>query len=80
MARRFNRVCVYCGSQPGDRPEYAEAAYATGMALATAGIELVYGGGRAGLMGALAEGALAARGGGAFICPNVNERNTGHFL
>ena len=79
MARRFNRVCVYCGSQPGDRPEYAEAAYATGMALATAGIELVYGGGRAGLMGALAEGALAARGRVTGVIPEaLRARELGH--
>jgi uncharacterized protein (TIGR00730 family) len=58
----LKRVCVYCGSHPGSRPAYLEAARATGTALARRGIELVYGGGRTGLMGAVADAALAAGG------------------
>jgi len=55
-------VCVFCGSQPGRRAEYVEAARETGRLLATNGIELVYGGGHVGLMGAMADAALASGG------------------
>lgn len=55
-------VAVFCGSTPGTDPAFAEAATRTGRALAERGIELVYGGGGTGLMGALADGALAAGG------------------
>lgn len=57
------RVCVFCASSFGRRDHYRRAAGALGAALAAAGIELVYGGGAVGLMGAVADGAL--RGGGA---------------
>ena len=53
---------VYCGSSPGLLPEYKEAATAFGARLAGEGIALVYGGGNVGLMGAVADGALAAGG------------------
>jgi len=49
------RVCVYCGSSAGRRPEYADAARRLGHALAVRGIGLVYGGGHVGLMGAVAD-------------------------
>jgi uncharacterized protein (TIGR00730 family) len=52
------RVCVFCGSKPGARPVYLEAARETGRALAAAGVELVYGGAHGGLMGAVADGVL----------------------
>lgn len=53
---------MFCGSSPGRRPEYREAARALGAHLATSGISLVYGGGKTGLMGAVAGAALAAGG------------------
>lgn len=56
----MKRVCVFCGSRPGARPEYLAAARATGRALAEQGLELVYGGAKVGLMGAVADAALAA--------------------
>jgi uncharacterized protein (TIGR00730 family) len=56
------RVLVFCGSSPGSRPEYAEAAAALGRLLAERRIELVYGGASVGLMGALADSTLAAGG------------------
>jgi uncharacterized protein (TIGR00730 family) len=56
------RVCVFCGSSPGNDPTFATATAALGRALAQAGIGLVYGGGRAGLMGIVADAALAAGG------------------
>ena len=53
------RVAVYCGSAPGKHPAYLEAARALGAALAAAGIGVVYGGANVGLMGAVADAALA---------------------
>jgi uncharacterized protein (TIGR00730 family) len=58
----MHRLCVFCGSSAGVRPAYAAAARATGRLLAERGIELVYGGGRVGLMGAVADAVLAAGG------------------
>jgi uncharacterized protein (TIGR00730 family) len=59
---RFKRVCVYCGSSNAVAPHYKEAATAVGRTLAERGIDVVFGGGRVGLMGAVADGALAAGG------------------
>jgi uncharacterized protein (TIGR00730 family) len=56
------RICVFCGSSSGRRPAYAAAARDLGGLLARRGIGLVYGGGKVGLMGALADAALAAGG------------------
>ena len=55
-------VCVYCGSGPGNKPAYTEAAQTLGRMLATSGIGLVYGGGSLGLMGEVARATLAAGG------------------
>jgi uncharacterized protein (TIGR00730 family) len=55
-------VCVFCGSAPGARPSYSRAAEELGAALAKQGITLVYGGGRLGLMGIVADATLAAGG------------------
>jgi uncharacterized protein (TIGR00730 family) len=55
-------LCVFCGSSPGARREYANAARAMGRTLAARGIRLVYGGGHVGLMGVLADATLAAGG------------------
>jgi len=55
-------VCVFCGARDGAAPIYAEAAAALGAALAREGIELVYGGGSAGLMGRVARAAGAGGG------------------
>ncbi|MBF9232845.1 LOG family protein [Microvirga alba] len=56
------RLCVFCGSSPGNDPIYLQAARDLGTALAKAGVELVYGGASVGLMGAVADAALAAGG------------------
>jgi uncharacterized protein (TIGR00730 family) len=61
----MKRICVYCGSSPGTRPDYRAAAEALGRAMAARGLGLVYGGGRVGLMGAVADSCLAV--GGAVI-------------
>lgn len=55
-------VCVFCGSRPGARPEYLELATGLGRALAARSLALVYGGARVGLMGTMADAALAAGG------------------
>lgn len=60
--RQLRRLAVYCGSATPRDPLYAQAARATGAQLAQRGIGLVYGGGRVGLMGVLADAALAAGG------------------
>lgn len=58
----FQRICVFCGSNPGRHEAYQQAATELGRLLATEGIGLVYGGGRVGIMGVLADAALAAGG------------------
>ena len=55
----IRNICVYCGSNPGINPAYAEAAQTLGRLMAEAGIGLVYGGGGLGLMGELARTVLA---------------------
>jgi len=54
----MRRVCVFCGSSPGADPRFGEAAQALGSLLARSGIGVVFGGGRVGLMGILADAAL----------------------
>ncbi len=56
------RVCVFCGSNAGAKPSYAQGALELGTLLARAGLGLVFGGGRVGLMGKVADAALAAGG------------------
>jgi hypothetical protein len=53
-------ICVYCGSRPGADPRFAEAAAEVGRWIGSQGGQLVYGGGNNGLMGAMADAALAA--------------------
>ena len=60
MAARIQRLCVYCGSAAGHDPVYAGAARELGLAIAQRGMSLVYGGGHVGLMGIVADAALAA--------------------
>jgi hypothetical protein len=58
----IHSVAVFCGSRTGHNPAYSAAATALGQGLAAAGIRLVYGGGRVGLMGVLADAVLAGGG------------------
>ena len=60
--RVIRKVCVFCGSSAGHRAVYAEAAERLGAHFGGAGIGLVYGGGRVGLMGKVADAVLAAGG------------------
>ena len=59
MSTTFS-ICVYCGSRSGELPAYTAAAHAIGTEIGRRGWQLVYGGGRAGLMGVVADAALAA--------------------
>jgi uncharacterized protein (TIGR00730 family) len=56
----MRRVCVFCGSRPGARPEYAQAGRALGAALAGSGVGLVYGGASVGVMREVADATMAA--------------------
>ena len=67
------RVCVYCGSSGGSDPRFSRLAGDFGRALANAGIGVVYGGGRVGLMGALADAAIDAGGEVIGIIPHFLE-------
>ena len=60
MPIKMKSVCVFCGSSLGTRPAYVTAAQATGKTLAANNLEMVFGGGRVGLMGQVANSALAA--------------------
>jgi len=57
---KIKRVCIFCGSNAGSLPAFADAARKTGRLLGDRGVGLVYGGGRVGLMGILADAAVAA--------------------
>jgi uncharacterized protein (TIGR00730 family) len=59
---KLQSVCVFCAANPGSDPVYREQAFAMGKFLAEGKRRVVFGGGRTGLMGALAEGALSAGG------------------
>jgi uncharacterized protein (TIGR00730 family) len=58
----MRRICVFCGSSPGTDPAYAALAHSVGEGLARRGFGVVYGGGRVGLMGVVADSALDAGG------------------
>jgi uncharacterized protein (TIGR00730 family) len=72
-------VCVFCGARPGSEPRFLEIARRAGALLAAGGATVVYGGGSVGMMGALADGALAAGGQVIGIIPEVlMKREVGH--
>ena len=62
MASPAFSICVYCGSRPGENPAFAQAAQAVGQWIGEHGGQLVYGGGRGGLMGVVAEATRLAGG------------------
>ncbi len=75
----MKRLCVFCGSSPGDDPRYMAGARELGQLLATTGIGVVYGGASVGLMGALADSALAAGGEVIGVLPQgLWDREVGH--
>ena len=67
----LRRLCVYAGSNPGARPEYAAAAAALAERMAAREIGLVYGGGKVGLMGVLADAILGAGGEAIGVMPQA---------
>jgi hypothetical protein len=72
-------ICVFCGARLGVRPAYRDLARRTGLTLARRGVVVVYGGGRAGLMGELADAVLAAGGEVIGIIPRqLLDREVGH--
>ncbi|WP_420126094.1 TIGR00730 family Rossman fold protein [Longimicrobium sp.] len=75
----MKRICVFCGSSPGLRPEYAAAAQALGRVMAGRGIGLVYGGGHVGLMGVVADAIMAHGGEAIGVIPEaLLRREVGH--
>ncbi len=68
---KMKRICVFCGASNGTDPLYLERARQVGRTLARRGIALVYGGGSVGLMGAVADAALAAGGEAIGVIPKA---------
>ncbi len=78
-ARPIARICVFCGSRPGSRPQYTDAARHLGELLAARKIGLVYGGSHVGLMGTLADAAMRAGGEVIGVMPeNLVRREISH--
>ena len=69
--KNIRRVAVYCGSAPGSSPVFAEATRDTAAAMVSRGVDLVYGGGRLGLMGVAADSVLAGGGKVYGVIPNA---------
>lgn len=76
---QINTLCVFCGAYSGADPAYAESARETGRLLAQRGIRLVYGAGRVGLMGLMADAMLEAGGQVTGVIPHfLKEREVWH--
>src|SRR5689334_6826154 len=76
---KLRRLCVFCGSSSGTRPEYRAAAEALGKHLAARNIAVVYGGGRVGRMGTLADACLQAGGTVIGVIPQaLMDKELGH--
>ncbi len=77
---KIGRLCVYCGSANGVDPRYRQAAAELGAGIAARGMELVYGGGRNGLMGCVADSVLAGGGRVTGIIPvHLQHREVAHL-
>jgi len=75
----MKRICIFCASSPGNRPEYAAAAEQMATELVNRKIGLVYGGSKVGLMGVLADAVLGAGGEAVGVIPkNLMEREVRH--
>ena len=75
----MKKVCVFCGANPGSNPAHAEAARVLGHAIAARGLGLVYGGGKVGLMGIVADAALEGGAEVIGVIPDaLMERELGH--
>lgn len=79
MPSESKRICVFCGANPGTDPAFERAAVELGRTIAIAGHRVVYGGGRVGLMGILADAAMAAGGDVVGYMPQgLVDREVGH--
>jgi uncharacterized protein (TIGR00730 family) len=79
MSTKAFSVCVYCGSRAGTDPVFAQAARAVGAEIGRRGWELVYGGGKVGLMGVVADAVLENGGRVVGVIPRIlMEREVGH--
>ena len=79
MSSKALSICVYCGSRHGAKPAYTAAAQALGQAIGERGWQLVYGGGKVGLMGEVADATLAAGGRVVGVIPqSLQAREVGH--
>src|ERR1022692_4680686 len=75
----MRRICVFCGSSQGSRPEYRTAAEEMGRELVRRNVGLVYGGGNVGLMGVIADAVLKAGGEAVGVIPqHIMSREIGH--
>ena len=75
----MNSICVFCGSSDSVHADYLSAARTMGIVLAERGIQLIYGGGKTGLMGAVASGSLEAGGEVVgVIIPSMNNKALAH--
>jgi len=78
---RIDRLCVFCGSSTGTSPEYARAASLLGQQLAANGVTLIFGGGRVGLMGVVANAVLSAGGRAIGVIPkSLVDKEIAHTL
>jgi uncharacterized protein (TIGR00730 family) len=79
---KIRSICVYCGSSPGRDPIYKQSGKLLGKSIAEHGLELVYGGGTKGIMGAVADGVMSAGGKVTGIIPKflMNKEATEHAL
>ena len=72
-------ICVFCGSSDSVHADYKSAAWTMGSVIAERGLRLIYGGGKTGLMGAVADGALSASGEViGIIIPSMNNKALAH--
>ena len=75
----MKRICVFCGSSSGNDPVYLEAATKVGEFLVANSIELVFGGGRVGLMGKIADAVMAKGGSAIGVIPAaLDEKEIAH--
>ncbi|MEV8565845.1 TIGR00730 family Rossman fold protein [Streptomyces sp. NPDC051322] len=75
LVKKSERIAVFCGARPGNRPDHMQAGRSFGLALARRGLDLVYGAGGVGVMGAVADGVLEAGGSVTGVIPrSLHER------
>lgn len=79
MANSINSICIFCGSSTGNAPHYVQAAEALGTVMADRGKRLIYGGGKVGLMGSIADTVLKHQGEVTGVLPHfLDKKEVGH--